>query len=96
MQVNPEPLKIVATRTGSGGAEKPYIFCRQEKRGRLVRASIHLDGCPKAPADGKRVTAGTWSVSACGYQDMMRAFEQASDEGVEAVVECSCGGWRAL
>lgn len=98
LQVNPDPLKVVAARPG--GATAPATMMLAIKRGEtyrnstlMRRVSVHREGCPRIPAH--EFTG--WSVTAASQKTIQGVLNEADRCGVPTAVSCrTCGGWSTL
>lgn len=96
MQVNPQPLSVVQHRAFAAEITAYFVFCRKTKTGVLRAASVHRDGCRRAPADGKQLADGSrWTVTVTersGLDALVGEAEQEAD--IQTAICCSsCGGW---
>ncbi|MFJ1700435.1 hypothetical protein ACIOHC_36190 [Streptomyces sp. NPDC088252] len=96
VEVNPEPLKGVAVSAGVTGPEQKFLFARRWRGERLVAASIHRDGCKRAPEDGHVLRdSSNWTVEKIPRDQVNQSVFWVADQHVRAWVWCpTCGGWR--
>jgi hypothetical protein len=59
----------------------------------LRRVSVHVQGCPRIPADGSSTTAGAWRLAAGNREAAQAAVAEGLSRGAEVMDRCrECGG----